>query len=84
MYKLQPYVSREFCVVSFLKRLNVAAVLFYYDYLLTFAAEVSHIWPQPISVNTFLFFLNRYFSFLGNVAASLLLYAKLGNPEQVR
>jgi len=67
-----------------LKRLNVVAVLFYYDYLLTFAAEVSHIWPQPISVNTFLFFLNRYFSFLGNIAASLLLYAKLGNPEQVR
>ena len=70
--------------MSFLKRLNVVAVLFYYDYLLTFAAEVSHIWPQPISVNTFLFFLNRYFSFLGNIAASLLLYAKLGNPEQVR
>ena len=62
----------------------MVAVLFYYDYLLTFAAEVSHIWPQPISVNTFLFYLNRYFSFFGNIAASLLLYAKLADQEEVR
>ena len=58
--------------------------LFYYDYLLTFTAEVSHIWPQPLSVNTFLFFSNRYLSFFGNIAGYLLLFSKLGNPEEVR
>ncbi|KAF8480229.1 hypothetical protein DFH94DRAFT_830774 [Russula ochroleuca] len=59
-----------------------AIMLFYYDYLLTFAAEVSHVWPQPISVNTFLFFLNRYFSVCGNIVAAFLLFADLGNSNQ--
>lgn len=59
-------------------------MLFYYDYLLTFAAEVTHVWPQPISVNTFLFFLNRYFSVSGNIVASVLIFTHLGDSAEVR
>lgn len=52
-----------------------AITLYYYDYILTFGAEVSHVWPQPISLNTFLFFCNRYFAFSGNIVAAVLLFA---------
>ncbi|KAN0111760.1 hypothetical protein V8E52_008140 [Russula decolorans] len=59
-----------------------AITLYYYDYILTFAAEVSHVWPQPISMNTFLFFCNRYISFFGNIAAVILLFAPLSDSTE--
>ncbi|KAH9036859.1 hypothetical protein EDB85DRAFT_2204062 [Lactarius pseudohatsudake] len=48
-----------------------AISVLYYDHVLTFPAEVSHVWSQPISINTLLFLLNRYVAFLGNVAVPL-------------
>ena len=61
----------------------MTVALYYYDYILTFFAEVSHVWPQPISVNTFLFFCNRYISFSGNIVATVLLFAPLNKSTQV-
>ncbi|KAH9171084.1 hypothetical protein EDB89DRAFT_1974095 [Lactarius sanguifluus] len=49
----------------------------YYDHVLTFPAEVSHVWSQPISVNMLLFLLNRYVAFLGNVAVPLIGFSGL-------
>src|SRR5229473_2914115 len=63
-----------------LRRTTYATLaLYYYDFILTFAAEVSYIWPQPISVNTVLFFCNRYISFFGNIVAGILLSTHLSN-----
>ena len=59
------------------------AILFY-DYLLTFSAEVSYIWPQPLSLNTSLFYLNRYISFVGNIATPILLFSDIGYSAEVR
>ena len=58
-------------------------VLFYYDYFLTFGAEVFHIWPQPISVNTSLFFLNRYITFFGNIVSFVLLFSPISKTAKV-
>ncbi|KAH9015855.1 hypothetical protein EDB84DRAFT_1525191 [Lactarius hengduanensis] len=55
----------------------VAISVLYYDHVLTFPAEVSHVWSQPISVNTLLFLLNRYVAFLGNVAVPLIGFSGL-------
>ncbi|KAH8998017.1 hypothetical protein EDB92DRAFT_1317246 [Lactarius akahatsu] len=54
-----------------------AISVLYYDHVLTFPAEVSHVWSQPISVNTLLFLLNRYVAFLGNVAVPLIGFSGL-------
>ncbi|KAI0293949.1 hypothetical protein BC826DRAFT_1104840 [Russula brevipes] len=54
----------------------------YYDHLLTFGREVSHIWPQPTSINTLLFFFNRYVAFIGNIGAAVLLLAGLGDSVE--
>ncbi|KAH8993603.1 hypothetical protein EDB86DRAFT_2928760 [Lactarius hatsudake] len=54
-----------------------AISVLYYDHLLTFPAEVSHVWSQPISINTLLFLLNRYVAFLGNVAVPLVGFSGL-------
>ncbi|KAI0284588.1 hypothetical protein BGY98DRAFT_523966 [Russula aff. rugulosa BPL654] len=54
-----------------------ALAFYYYDFALTFAAEVAHVWPQPISMNTFLFFSNRYVSFSGNIVVFILLFTPL-------
>jgi hypothetical protein len=61
---------------------NVA--IFFYDYLLTFPAEVSYIWPQPISLNTTLFYLNRFISFVGNIATLIIFFSGISDSEEVR
>ncbi|KAI9459158.1 hypothetical protein BJY52DRAFT_384140 [Lactarius psammicola] len=54
-----------------------ALSLLYYDHVLTFPAEVSHIWSQPISPNTLLFLLNRYVAFLGNIVVPVVGFSGL-------
>jgi hypothetical protein len=62
----------------------VIVAILYYEYLLTLAAEVSHIWPQPISLNIFLFFLNRYLAVFGNIIATVIIFTDIGPSEKVR
>jgi hypothetical protein len=58
--------------------------MLYYDYFLTLAAEVSHIWPQPISLNIFLFFLNRYLAVFGNIVVFVIVFMDIGHSDKVR
>ncbi|KAI0264641.1 hypothetical protein BC834DRAFT_970590 [Gloeopeniophorella convolvens] len=64
--------------------IQVAALSFlYYDHVLTFPAEVSRMWSQPISKNTLLFFLNRYVAFLGNIAVAVITFAGVSTTHEV-
>lgn len=47
---------------------NLAPVILYYDFVLTFSQEIAHIWPRPLSRPALLFFINRYPMLFGNVA----------------
>ncbi len=65
-------VSYAFYAATILDVKSCAAIaLLYYDHILTFPAEVSHVWSQPISPNTLLFLLNRYVALLGNIVVPL-------------
>ena len=66
------------------KVLSQLAVILYYDYLLTFSAEVSYIWPQPISLNILLFYLNRYIAFASKIIPLIILFSNIGYSEEVR
>ncbi|CAL1708384.1 unnamed protein product [Somion occarium] len=46
----------------------VGICILYYDYIITFANEVSYIWSNPRTHASWLFLLNRYFSILSDVA----------------
>lgn len=65
------------------ERISQLAAILYYDYMLTFPAEVSHIWPQPISWNTFLFYSNRYIAFAAKIISSILIFSDIGHSEGV-
>jgi len=65
------------------ERISQLAAILYYDYILTFSAEVLHIWPQPISWNTFLFYSNRYIAFAAKIISSSLLFSNIGHSERV-
>ncbi|KAJ7484802.1 hypothetical protein B0H11DRAFT_2018781 [Mycena galericulata] len=45
----------------------IAFTLLFYDYFLTFEWEISRYWSSKITWPTFLFFLNRYGTLLGNI-----------------
>ncbi|KAH9974117.1 hypothetical protein BGW80DRAFT_203615 [Lactifluus volemus] len=55
-----------------------------YDHILTFSAEVSHIWPQPFSSHTVLFFLNRYVGLVSNTGASVLVFLSTNTTEELQ
>ncbi|KAH9974119.1 hypothetical protein BGW80DRAFT_1445111 [Lactifluus volemus] len=55
-----------------------------YDHILTFPAEVSHIWPQPLSSHTVLFFLNRYVGLVSNTGASALIFFSTATTESCK
>lgn len=57
--------------------MRVTVALLYYDYILTFPAEVSHMWSQPISANALLFLLNRYVALLGNIVVLMGLSGRI-------
>src|ERR1700730_15316838 len=65
------------------ERISQLAAILYYDYILTFSAEVSHIWPQPISWNTFLFYSNRYIAFATKIISATLIFSNIGHSEGV-
>ncbi|KAI9432964.1 hypothetical protein H4582DRAFT_2082796 [Lactarius indigo] len=76
--KFSLFVSYDFCAATILDVERCATIaLLYYDHILTFPAEVSHIWSQPISVNTLLFLLNRYVALLGNITVPLVGFSGL-------
>ncbi|KAI0249759.1 hypothetical protein BJV78DRAFT_639765 [Lactifluus subvellereus] len=71
---------RDLSVHSYLQ---VAGISFlYYDHILTFPAEVSHVWPQPFSANKLLFFVNRYVGFFGNITATMLVSGDLAGSRE--
>ncbi|KAH9924195.1 uncharacterized protein B0H18DRAFT_1012769 [Fomitopsis serialis] len=50
----------------------VGITIFYYDYALTFGAEYSRIWKHPTGTRrNYMFLLNRYLSFLGDIAVNV-------------
>ncbi|PPQ78129.1 hypothetical protein CVT25_015654 [Psilocybe cyanescens] len=47
---------------------HVAAITcLFYDYLVTFDAEVTYIWRRPKSIGVYSFLVNRYFAIVANV-----------------
>ncbi|EPS96482.1 hypothetical protein FOMPIDRAFT_47930, partial [Fomitopsis schrenkii] len=49
----------------------VGMTIFYYDYALTFGDEYTRIWKQRATRSNYLFFLNRYLTFFGDVAVNV-------------
>ncbi|KAH8828474.1 hypothetical protein DL96DRAFT_1709758 [Flagelloscypha sp. PMI_526] len=44
-----------------------ALVILYWDHILTFGDEVRYLWSYPITLGSWLFFINRYTAFIFNV-----------------
>ncbi|KAJ3763349.1 hypothetical protein EV360DRAFT_66338 [Lentinula raphanica] len=60
--------------------LDLAALtFFYYDYFHTLDMEIQFIWARPTNLSSVLFFLNRYFSFLGNIVIFLSIFIPPSN-----
>ncbi|KAF9071454.1 hypothetical protein BDP27DRAFT_1446347 [Rhodocollybia butyracea] len=57
-----------------------ASTFLYYDHLLTLQDEVVYIWSRPNTVSSGMFFVNRYFSFTGNI---LILLSMFMVPSEV-
>ncbi|KAJ3992030.1 hypothetical protein F5050DRAFT_1905564 [Lentinula boryana] len=55
----------------------------YYDHLLTFDDEVRFIWSRPNHFSSRLFFLNRYFSFVGNIVILLSMFFAPSSPSVI-
>ncbi|KAJ3782551.1 hypothetical protein GGU10DRAFT_436580 [Lentinula aff. detonsa] len=58
-----------------------AFTFLYYDHLLTFDDEVRFIWSRPNHFSSRLFFLNRYFSFVGNIVILLSMFFAPSSPS---
>ncbi|KAI0064854.1 hypothetical protein BV25DRAFT_1914014 [Artomyces pyxidatus] len=59
-----------------------ALALLYYDHVITFPDEVARIWSRPFSRPSFLFYLNRYIPFFGNIAVSLFTFSNLASTDK--
>ncbi|KAI0070130.1 hypothetical protein K474DRAFT_912204 [Panus rudis PR-1116 ss-1] len=59
----------------------IGTSVLYYDYLCTFTAEVSYIWPKPTSGASLIFLLNRYFSILVDIVVIWANFANFKTPE---
>ncbi|KAJ3763348.1 hypothetical protein EV360DRAFT_66337 [Lentinula raphanica] len=53
----------------------------YYDHLLTLDEEIKFIWSRPYHSSSWLFFLNRYFSFVGNIVIFLSMFFAPSGPS---
>jgi len=72
----------DFIGILMHSRIQAAALtFFYYDYLLTLGAEVSHVWPQPITWHGSLFYLNRYLGISSNLAAAFIYFTVRPSQE---
>ncbi|KIK56382.1 hypothetical protein GYMLUDRAFT_47148 [Collybiopsis luxurians FD-317 M1] len=47
----------------------------YWDHILTLSDELLYFWRRPVGASTILFFLNRYFAALGNIALAISLFS---------
>ncbi|KIK60466.1 hypothetical protein GYMLUDRAFT_261444 [Collybiopsis luxurians FD-317 M1] len=47
----------------------------YWDHLLTFPDEIRYLWKARMSPSALFFFLNRYFSVLGNIVVTVSLFS---------
>jgi len=52
----------------------IAFTFLCYDHFLTFDTEVRLLWKRPNTRSSYLFFLNRYFSFFGNIGLLLSVF----------
>ncbi|KAJ3898022.1 hypothetical protein F5879DRAFT_1026733 [Lentinula edodes] len=52
----------------------IAFTFLCYDHVLTFETEVTLIWKRPNTLSSYLFFLNRYFSLIGNIVIILSIF----------
>ncbi|THU97756.1 hypothetical protein K435DRAFT_965285 [Dendrothele bispora CBS 962.96] len=59
-----------------------AIVILYWDHIITFPSEVEFVWKHPISKGSILFFLNRYFSSLGNIVVTYGLFSSNLSPSR--
>jgi len=55
----------------------VSITFLYYDHFLTFGPEIQFIWKRPRNFSTYLFLINRYFAFFGNIIAGISLFTPL-------
>ncbi|KAI0062118.1 hypothetical protein BV25DRAFT_694044 [Artomyces pyxidatus] len=63
--------------------LELAALTFlYYDHAITFPDEVLRIWSRPFSRPSFLFYLNRYIPFFGNIVLLIFTYSDLASTDK--
>ncbi|KAJ4468485.1 hypothetical protein C8R41DRAFT_871174 [Lentinula lateritia] len=67
-YSLGTKLRADSCLYLF------AFTLLNYDHLLTFDDEVEFIWSRPNHFSSRLFFVNRYFSFVGNIVILLSMF----------
>jgi hypothetical protein len=52
----------------------IAITILYYDHFITLEAEISLLWKRPNTLSSYLFFLNRYFSFFGNICVLVSIF----------
>ncbi|KAF9061371.1 hypothetical protein BDP27DRAFT_1406711, partial [Rhodocollybia butyracea] len=52
----------------------LSITILYYDHFLTLDKEIQFIWKRPRNSSSYLFFINRYFAFFGNIAGCISLF----------
>ncbi|KAJ3819928.1 hypothetical protein F5880DRAFT_1673758 [Lentinula raphanica] len=81
-FKPQQDAQIAICIYSPLtglvhSHLSSRPAFLYYDHLLTLDEEIKFIWSRPYHSSSWLFFLNRYFSFVGNIVIFLSMFFAL-------
>ena len=77
-------LNRPYCLIRIVLGVGDGhAVVLYYDHLITLTTEVSKIWPRARSRPAFLFFLNRYVPFIGNIIVSVYSFTNLADTDKV-
>ncbi|KIK52288.1 hypothetical protein GYMLUDRAFT_969754 [Collybiopsis luxurians FD-317 M1] len=57
-------------------------VVLYYDHLLTLESEIRLLWKRPKNAGVYVFFLNRYIAFFGNIVAAFSLFSTSLTPSR--
>ncbi|KAJ3825724.1 hypothetical protein F5880DRAFT_1610878 [Lentinula raphanica] len=58
-----------------------ALAFLYYDHLLTLDDEIQFIWKRAGSTSRYIFLLNRYFAFFGNMVAAYSMFSSSSTPS---
>ncbi|KAJ3965837.1 hypothetical protein EV361DRAFT_1016969 [Lentinula raphanica] len=85
-FKPQQDAQIAICIYSPLtglvhSHLSSRPAFLYYDHLLTLDEEIKFIWSRPYHSSSWLFFLNRYFSFVGNIVIFLSMFFAPSGPS---